>query len=105
MYSEGMPLAARAPTTAPAEVPTMRSASEARQPVSASSASSAPMSQEAPTTPPAPRTRPTRIASTVPLSTDCQAVPLGAGRGEKRPPEQEEPLAFAPAWEPLGPPD
>ena len=24
MYSEGMPLAARAPTTAPAEVPTMR---------------------------------------------------------------------------------
>ena len=39
----------------------MRSASTARQPVSASSASSAPMSQEAPTTPPAPRTRPTRM--------------------------------------------
>src|SRR5689334_6097301 len=97
MYSDGMPLAANAPTTAPAEVPTMRSASTARQPVSVSSASSAPMSQEAPTTPPAPRTRPTRMASTVPASTDCQPVPLGVGEGEKRHPEQQERLGPEPA--------
>ena len=68
----------------------MRSASTARQPVSASSASSAPMSQEAPTTPPAPRTRPTRMRRTVPGSTDCQPGPFGRREGEKGAPEQEK---------------
>ena len=48
--------------TAPADVPTICSASAARQPVSASSASRAPMSQEPPMTPPAPSTSPTRMA-------------------------------------------
>src|SRR3954462_9225667 len=56
-----MPSATSAPTTDPADVPTIRSASEGDQPVSDSSASSAPMSHDAPTTPPAPRTNPTRI--------------------------------------------
>ena len=69
----------------------MRSASTARQPVSASSASSAPMSQEAPTTPPAPRTRPTRMGSTVPLSTDCQAVPFAAQRVRNGPTSRRKP--------------
>src|SRR3954469_3353821 len=61
MYSGGRPDATSVPITEPAEVPTMYSASAARQPVSDSSASSAPISQEAHTTPPAPRTNPTRI--------------------------------------------
>ena len=64
----------------------MRSASTARQPVSASSASSAPMSQEAPTTPPAPRTRPTRMAPhrTQPRRTVTRCA-LAASRVRKGP--------------------
>lgn len=61
MYAGGMPCAAIAPMTAPAEVPTISSASTGDQPVSDSSASSAPMSHEAPTSPPPPSTKPTRI--------------------------------------------
>src|SRR3954471_19928983 len=49
--------------TDPADVPTITSASSARQPVSDSNASSAPISHDAPTTPPAPRTNPTRMRS------------------------------------------
>src|ERR671935_870469 len=66
MYSASMPEATNAPTTDPAEVPTIRSASPARQPVSDSSASSPPMSHEAPTTPPAPSTNPTLMFVALP---------------------------------------
>src|SRR5919199_1329628 len=47
MCAGSNPAAASAPTTAPADVPTIRSASTARHPVSASSASSAPTSHVA----------------------------------------------------------
>src|SRR4051795_12696166 len=90
MYAGGIPVAASVPMTEPAEVPTMTSASEQRHPVSDSRASSAPISQEAPTTPPAPRTRPTRMARTVPGSTDCQPARLGRRVLRKATPEQEE---------------
>ena len=66
MKGASIPDARIAPTADPADVPTMWSAEDARQPVSDSSASSAPISHEAPTTPPAPRTRPTFIGRPYP---------------------------------------
>src|SRR5512132_3176475 len=95
MYSDAMPEAARAPTTDPADVPTMYSASAARHPVSDSSASTAPISQDAPRTPPAPRTRPTRMTASVPASTDCQSAHLGPARGEKTPPTAGKTRSYA----------
>src|ERR671937_65043 len=86
MYSDGIPDAASAPTTDPAEVPTMCSASAARQPVSASSASMAPMSHDAPRTPPAPRTRPTRIDGESTQLDGLSKHAFGTGLGEKRNP-------------------
>src|SRR2546423_7325276 len=71
-----MPVATSVPMTEPAEVPTMYSASAARQPVSDSSASSAPISHDAPTTPPAPRTMPTRM----PWDSDLRKTPANLGR-------------------------
>jgi hypothetical protein len=53
MYSGGIPSAVSAPTTEPADVPTIMSAWDGSQPVSDCSASSAPMSHDAPRTPPA----------------------------------------------------
>src|ERR671935_1170984 len=93
MYSASMPEATNAPTTDPAEVPTIRSASPARQPVSDSSASSPPMSHEAPTTPPAPSTNPTLmfvalppVATVEPDRRSAGSAPQTPGGVPQRPP-------------------
>src|SRR5262252_2894373 len=58
--SQGLaPLAVRAATTAPADVPTSSSEPAGSQPVSATRPWSAPISQDVPRTPPPPGTRPT----------------------------------------------
>src|SRR3954454_7295398 len=79
-----MPVAVSVPITEPAEVPTMTSASAARQPVSDSSASNAPMSHEAPTTPPAPRTRPTRMSSATSKIVRGDSRPTASLKAETR---------------------
>ena len=65
MYGGDRPSAHSAPMTEPADVPTIISALDVSQPVSASIASRAPISHDAPTTPPAPRHRPTFMYHTI----------------------------------------
>src|SRR5947209_13998717 len=90
-----MPVATSDPMTEPAEVPTMYSASVARQPVSDSSASSAPMSHDAPTTPPAPRTNPTRITNGTPI---WGKTPANLGPGSSHAGARSQVLGHVTRW-------
>ena len=84
MYSDAMPFAARAPTTAPAEVPTMARRDGApaglrlervERPDQPGGADDAPCPQDETHT----------HAATVPAGTDCQAVPLALDGVRKGP--------------------
>src|SRR4029077_9911642 len=72
-YGGDRPSAHSAPMTDPADVPTIISAPDVSQPVSASIASRAPISHDAPTTPPAPRHRPTFMCHTILRRSDLRS--------------------------------